>query len=118
MDVRPQQGSWPMKIRKPWLIKLIGLLASWLIRFWVATLHYRLVQLDQDRHPADARRKRFLYAFWHESILFPLKFRARVHALISHHTDGEYLAQVCRHLNVKTVRGSSRRGGAQALLRL
>jgi lysophospholipid acyltransferase (LPLAT)-like uncharacterized protein len=107
-----------MKIRQPWLIKLLGLLASWLMQCWLSTLHYRLIQLDKDQHPADARRKRFLYALWHDCMLFPLRFRARIHVLISHHADGEFIAQVCRHLNVKAVRGSSRRGGTKALLEL
>jgi lysophospholipid acyltransferase (LPLAT)-like uncharacterized protein len=107
-----------MKLRNPWLIKLAGLLASWLIRLWMGTLRYQVANLGDDEHPADVRARRFLYAFWHEAMLFPTAFRAKVHILISHHADGELIAQTCRHLGAKVVRGSSNRGGAQALLQL
>jgi lysophospholipid acyltransferase (LPLAT)-like uncharacterized protein len=84
----------------------------------MGTVHYCIVQLDTDTHPANARRRRYIYAFWHETILFPTRLGANTHALISHHADGELIAQTCRHLRIKTVRGSSRRGGTQALFEL
>lgn len=38
--------------------------------------------------------------------------------MISQSADGELIAQVCHHLGLGTVRGSPKRGGAQALLEL
>jgi lysophospholipid acyltransferase (LPLAT)-like uncharacterized protein len=105
-----------MKLRHPGLIGLIALLATWLIRCWIATLRFRLVFLDGKQHPTDARWDRYIYAFWHETILFPLAFKGRGHVLISQHTDGELIARVCRHLRVGVVRGSSRRGGLGGLM--
>jgi lysophospholipid acyltransferase (LPLAT)-like uncharacterized protein len=107
-----------VKIRKPWLLKLIGLLAFWLIRLWMSTVYYRIVQLDDEPHPINARRRRCIYVLWHESLLFPTRFRVKIHVLISHHADGELIAQICRHLGFKTVRGSSSRGGLEALRKL
>jgi lysophospholipid acyltransferase (LPLAT)-like uncharacterized protein len=69
-------------------------------------------------HPADARRQRFIYAFWHESLLVPAAIRVKVHMLISQHADGELIARICRHLGHGVVRGSSTRGGGTALLEL
>ncbi|MFN4257698.1 MAG: lysophospholipid acyltransferase family protein [Gemmataceae bacterium] len=107
-----------MKLRKPWLIRLVGFLAHWLIRLWMSTLRYRIHALDAEHHPADARRKRYIYAIWHENMLFPAVFQAKVHILISQHADGELIAQVCRHFRVGLVRGSTTRGGTKALLEL
>jgi lysophospholipid acyltransferase (LPLAT)-like uncharacterized protein len=104
-----------MKLRNPWLIRLLALLAAWLIRLWMHTLHYRMVFPDEAVHPADARRTRYIYAFWHETLLFPTRFPTRIHVLISQHADGEFIAQVCRHLRYGVVRGSRTRGGAPAV---
>ena len=105
-----------MKLRHPGLIGLIALLATWLVRCWIATLRFRLVFLDGKRHPADARHDRYVYAFWHETMVFPLAFKGRGHVLISQHADGELIARVCRHLGVGVVRGSTRRGGLGGLM--
>lgn len=82
------------------------------------TLHYRIITHDGERHPADARHRRYIYAFWHESLLFPTRLRTKAHVLISHHADGELITQVCRRLGFDVVRGSSTRGGARALREL
>lgn len=107
-----------MKLRKPWLLKLIGFASAWLIRMWMATVRYRLIMWDREQHPTNPRDKRFIYAFFHEAILFPTRLRTKAHILISHHADGELIAQACRHLGFKTIRGSTARGGTQALWQL
>lgn len=109
-----------MKLRNPWLIRLCGFLASWVIRLWIGTLRYRIHFEGEHVYPADAGRARFIYIFWHETILFMAAFyrQAKAHVLISQHADGELIAQAARHLRVGVVRGSSTRGGAQALLDL
>ena len=108
-----------MKLRHPWLIRLAAFFAAWLIRLWMRTVRCRLVfPPDGRRHPPDPRAERFLYAFWHETILFPTAYPARVHILISQHADGELIAQVCRHMRYGVVRGSSTRGGTQAILQM
>jgi lysophospholipid acyltransferase (LPLAT)-like uncharacterized protein len=107
-----------MKLRSPWLIRLIALLASWLIRIWTATVRKHIVFLDGFPHPTDHRTERYIYAFWHEDILLAAVQRARIHMLSSLHADGELIARVAHHLGRNTVRGSTTRGGAQALLDL
>ena len=105
-----------MKLRHPGLIGLTALLATWLIRCWIRTLRFRLVFLDGRTHPTDGRKERFIYAFWHETLLFPTAFVARANILISQHADGELIARVCRHLGVGVVRGSTTRGGIGGLM--
>jgi lysophospholipid acyltransferase (LPLAT)-like uncharacterized protein len=65
-------------------------------------------------------RGRYLYAFWHENMLLLayLYARADVCVLISQHADGELIADVCRHLGLRTVRGSTTRGSVEALRRM
>jgi lysophospholipid acyltransferase (LPLAT)-like uncharacterized protein len=107
-----------MKLRAPWLVRLLGLLGGLLIRMWMSTLRPRISFPDSRKHPTDTRIERFLYAFWHDTLLFPTAYSTRIHVLISQHGDGELIAQVCRHLRIGTVRGSTTRGGARALLNL
>jgi lysophospholipid acyltransferase (LPLAT)-like uncharacterized protein len=107
-----------MKLRNPRLIRVAAVLAAWLIRAWMATLRYRVVNRDDAEHPADADRQRYIYAFWHESLLAPVRFRARVRVLISRHADGELIALAAQRLGFGVVRGSTTRGGGGALVEL
>jgi lysophospholipid acyltransferase (LPLAT)-like uncharacterized protein len=107
-----------MKLRSPWLIGLLALLGSLLIRLWMSTLRYRIAIAGSTMHPADARTQRFIYAVWHESILVPTVFKTKIRVLISQHADGELIARACRHLGFGVVRGSSTRGGSNALFEL
>lgn len=104
-----------MKLRNPSLIRGAALLGSALIRGWMATVRYRIENLDTAPHPAHPRHGRFLYSFWHEALLVPTQFRVPTHVLISLHADGELIAQVCRRLGLGVVRGSTSRGGGRAL---
>lgn len=110
-----------MKLRNPWLIRLAGLLASWLIRVWMSTVRCRFRFGRERVDPNDpATAGRYLYVFWHETMLFLAgrKPKATIYVLISRHADGELIAQTCRHLGFKVVRGSSTRGGVEAVRQL
>jgi lysophospholipid acyltransferase (LPLAT)-like uncharacterized protein len=64
--------------------------------------------------------KPFAFAFWHGGLL-PLVWRHRgegTSVLVSLHKDGEIIARVCEALGLRTVRGSTTRGGGRALLGL
>jgi lysophospholipid acyltransferase (LPLAT)-like uncharacterized protein len=108
-----------MKLRHPRLIRILTLLAACLVRLWMRTMDLRLFPPPgTGKHPADPRRARFIYAFWHETLLFPTALPAKIHVLISQHADGELIAQVCRYLRYGLVRGSTTRQGTQALLEM
>jgi lysophospholipid acyltransferase (LPLAT)-like uncharacterized protein len=107
-----------MKLRNPRLIGVVAFVAALLIKAWMATVRYRIINQDDHSHPADADKARFIYAFWHETLLGPVKFRARVRVLISQHADGELIAQAAQRLGFGVVRGSSTRGGGRALTEL
>jgi lysophospholipid acyltransferase (LPLAT)-like uncharacterized protein len=107
-----------MKLRSPALIRLAAFLGALVIRCWMATVRYRIVSLDNCEHPADARSQRFIYAFWHETMLLPAVIKIKIQVLISQHADGELIAQICRYLGKGVIRGSSTRGGSQGLLQM
>ncbi|HEY7567202.1 MAG TPA: lysophospholipid acyltransferase family protein [Gemmatimonadaceae bacterium] len=61
-----------------------------------------------------------IFAFWHSHML-PLVWQHRdegVAVLISQHADGEIIARICEALGYRTVRGSTSRGGARALVEM
>jgi lysophospholipid acyltransferase (LPLAT)-like uncharacterized protein len=107
-----------MKLRNPRMIRVVATLAAGLIRVWTGTVRNRLVNHDRDAHPADVRHARYIYTFWHESLLAPARFRVPVRLLISKHADGELIAQAASRLGFGVVRGSTNRGGGGALMEL
>lgn len=107
-----------MKIRHPALIRALGFVLAWVLRLWLGTLRYRYLPLgaNVDPHRRDLP-ERYIYAFWHENMLLPASRYARpdVYVLISQHADGQLITEVCRRLGFRAVRGSSTRGGADAV---
>src|SRR5437660_2963380 len=107
-----------MKLRNPWLIKVIALVAVWVIRGWVKTLRHRFQALGAN---TDARqtglRERFIYACWHEYVILPICLYAtpKVKFLVSRHADGELAAEITKRFDRGVIRGSSTRGGVEAI---
>jgi len=93
----------------PRLICVIYLLLSRTIRWQFIGDRY---QAGQDQH--------FVLAFWHARMLMmPYAFRGwQGYMLISEHRDGGFIADTMGLIGIKTVRGSTTRGGARAMLRM
>ena len=108
-----------MRIEHPFLVQSIGRAGSWLVRRLGSTIDYHFRYVDPAVNPEVARRegRRYIYAFFHEIMLFPAHYWAwpEMHILISDHRDGELITQVVRRLGFGVVRGSTTRGGARAL---
>lgn len=110
-----------MKLRHPRLIRAAARLGSLAVRAWMGTLRFRYYALQPG---IDPRRVgipgRYAFTFWHEYILLPLSLYGRrdIHVLISQHADGELIASIAEHLGFSTVRGSSTRGGIEAVRQL
>lgn len=114
-----------MKIRNPTLNRLLARLAARLLTVWLRTCRVE-IHCAAGTSPFAGRRGEAegagphvfaFYPFWHEWIV-PYVF-ARPHAamagLISQHRDGGYLADAMTAIGLKTVRGSTSRGGAAAV---
>lgn len=95
----------------PRLIRLVFL-------FLVNTIRWQVVGDPYSREDP----KRYLYAFWHARMLMvPRISRDRAwygYMLISEHRDGGYIADAMHLLGIDTVRGSTTRGGARAMLKM
>jgi lysophospholipid acyltransferase (LPLAT)-like uncharacterized protein len=107
-----------MKLRNKKVIRAVAWGGAWFVRAWMSTLRYEYTPLGPN---VDPRRPeiagRHVYAFWHENLLLPayLYGRPDINILISQHADGELIAAMCRHLRYSVVRGSTTRGGVEAL---
>ncbi len=61
-----------------------------------------------------------IFAFWHaRQLMMPFAYEGReAHVLISQHQDGEIIAKIIGRFGFRSVRGSSTRGGGEALREL
>jgi lysophospholipid acyltransferase (LPLAT)-like uncharacterized protein len=111
-----------VKIQHPLLVGAVGQVGAWTVRRLVGTTRFHFRYADPSVNPEVARRtgRRFIYAFFHEVMLFPAYFWAwpEMQILISDHRDGELITQVVQRLGFGVVRGSTTRGGARALREL
>ena len=108
-----------LKMRNPWLIQIVALLTSWLVKAWCSTLLHRVRFAVPETSPLIKPEpgKAVIYVLWHESLLYPCHQWARRHSgtLISQHADGDLMAGIARHCGLKPIRGSSSRGGMKAM---
>ncbi|MCX7915253.1 MAG: lysophospholipid acyltransferase family protein [Verrucomicrobiae bacterium] len=97
----------------------------WLVTGVAATVRYRIS--DPHKVLELAGREPVIFVFWHNRIfLMPHLFRRywrrrgrhQVAVLISRSRDGQLLADVLAAFQLRCVRGSSSRGGAEALREL
>ncbi len=106
---RATQGEWQLRLLVP-----LGLALIWLIGL---TWRYRTRNEDGWRRLRAAGRP-FVFVLWHGTLL-PLTYYHRgqgIVTLISEHRDGEIIARVVHAWGYRTIRGSTTRGGARALL--
>ena len=101
------------------LLALAPPLGSWAVRLLAATL--RLAREEEHARPFWGRRAPVIYAIWHGRILLIPWLYGRAHpvnVMASRSRDGELVARFVRRFGFKTVRGSTTRGGSDALRRL
>jgi hypothetical protein len=108
-----------VRIRSRLLTKFVGWLVGVIFRTLSRTLRLRgLVEADYTDCSVETRRG-YIYALWHDAILIPLARQAlerpNVAALVSRHQDGAYLAEFMHYIGIRSIRGSTARGGDQAL---
>jgi hypothetical protein len=95
--------------------------AQWIVSGPIA-LYFHLVKwtgrIDRPPFPID---EPYILAMWHGRLLLLPMFRNRsksLVALISSHRDGQIISKLGSLFNIKTVEGSSSRGGSRALREL
>jgi len=107
-----------MKIKSKFLMKSAGFALANITRGLMATLDFRAAPYDPSLDPA-AREFHgpAIFILWHEYIPCPFYLRGHcdISLLMSKHADGEILTQAAKHMGFGAVRGSTNRGGVQAL---
>lgn len=102
--------------------KSAALIGSQLMRAWARTL--RITLSDTSRRMLDADSKPALFVCWHNR-LFVIAETVRLfrpgrplHCLVSASKDGAWLSEFFGHMGLRAVRGSSSRGGREAVTEL
>lgn len=113
-----------MKIRSRFLTRAAARLLVMTARALFVTCRRRLRAEVPGISPYDgatagtgAGTQRFLYCVWHDQIVMTV-FTGRprnMAGLVSRHQDGSYLADGMKMVGIEPVRGSTSRGGAQAM---
>lgn len=108
-----------MKIRSRWLNIVLSYLATFGLRLLFVTLRVRHFKVVADATPYSRPTgpQRFTFSMWHDQIVMAV-FSLRtwnLAGLISQHRDGGYLADSVLIAGIQPVRGSTSRGGAEAV---
>ncbi len=110
-----------MKIKTHRLSNALAWLLSYGFKLLFATLRIRFYCVNEAARPySQAGGQYFVYPIWHDSMAAPI-FSGRqpsMVALVGAHTDGSYVSTILRSVGIGSVRGSSSRGGSQALRQL
>jgi lysophospholipid acyltransferase (LPLAT)-like uncharacterized protein len=105
---------------------LLGALAALVIRFLYASVRWSVIA-QPAFEPNPKETGPILIAFWHGRMLMIPRFymgarggkrRAKGYVLISRHGDGRLIAFAVRLLGIRSVAGSSSRGGSVGMLEL
>ena len=113
-----------MKIRNRTITKFASFCAVILFRLLFLTCRKKFIgkvpeaRLETVRGQID--REHFVLCVWHDALLLPTfsaprPLRQQCCCLVSQHTDGSYLADAMALMDYTAVRGSSKRGGAEAI---
>ena len=103
--------------KRNWKLTITVGFGSVIIRALALTWRFRITNAAPWRE-LRLRRQPFIFAFWHGTML-PLVWTHRgegVPVVISEHRDGEIIARIVEKFGFKTIRGSSSRGAARALM--
>lgn len=107
----PQPPAVPRRVA--WIARM----GSAALRALASTWRVRFVNPDVV-NGLERQSEPFIYVLWHGQLL-PLMWTHRhrdISVMISEHSDGEIIARVARALGFRTIRGSTSRGAARALL--
>jgi lysophospholipid acyltransferase (LPLAT)-like uncharacterized protein len=107
----------PGDTKPSWRVRWAARLGTALVRVLGLTWRVR-VSHDHDLRRFRAAKQPIVFMLWHGQLL-PLLYHHRnegVVVVISEHADGEIIARIAENLGFGTVRGSTSRGAARALL--
>jgi len=94
-------------------------IAYWILRFYLMTVRIRFFH-EEEILDYLRRGGKGIVALWHQRIFLVLRYARRFgdftpSVMISQSRDGDLIADFIRRLNFRPIRGSSSRGGREAL---
>lgn len=105
-------------------ISIGGVVLGWIIRllYWSIRWEYR----DREQLDSGGRNKAVIFSFWHNRIaMMPGVYKRlvgsadrRCYSLISMHGDGRLIAKAIELFGLRSVAGSSTRGGREAVVEM
>ncbi len=100
-------------------LKVIPFVFVWLTRIWFSTCRLT-VHGQEHMDQIKAAGTPAIASFWHYGVLYILYFFRKESgvAMVSASRDGEYISRVVEKLGNETVRGSRKKGGMQAIIKL
>ncbi len=101
-------------------ISLLSLFASRLVRLWFGTVRVKIInkEIYEEYFIKNKDKGNVVLASWHRHIIFVFYFFRNIEngvAMVSRSKDGELLARVGKSFGYDSVRGSSSKGGGEAL---
>ena len=105
-----------MKIRSNWLNRAAGWAVGTGLRPWIGSVRTAVTVEDHGSNPLREAGD-CIIAVWHETILLTTPYLGRVggSVVISKSRDGDIIAAAAAAVGWRVVRGSSSRGGAEAV---
>ncbi|MFO0883743.1 MAG: lysophospholipid acyltransferase family protein [Pirellulales bacterium] len=106
--------------RNPLLIRIVAWCIARINILWMSTVRVEIDPVLSENHDPRKTARGIIYVFWHEDLFYLgyLVSNTPTDCLISRSRDGEYFTQILHSMKVGTVRGSTNRGGAQAILQV
>jgi len=108
-----------MKIKSPLLNRLVCSMGVAVLKVLYKTTRVEIHLGDPVYDPYNTHRdEECIFSVWHDLLLFPLFIRRpkSIVALVGRHRDGDYVSNILKALKLKAIRGSSSRGGTEAVL--
>ena len=103
------------------ITKVGGFGLATLLRRIMQSVEIKITHYDRSVDPTLPEFKPgIIYVFWHEYIAFPIALWREydLALLVSRHRDADWLIRAAYHLGFETVRGSTNRGGTEAIREL
>ncbi len=103
------------QLQKPFKVKFQLWSLTLLLKLFFLTEQY-LLKIKHINYP----KEQFIFSMWHchQCLVYGVKDKSTFYALISASNDGEIIAKAAECLNIKSVRGSTKRRGVAASLEL
>ncbi|MBU3948810.1 MAG: lysophospholipid acyltransferase family protein [Proteobacteria bacterium] len=101
-------------------ISFVSLIASWLIQLWFGTVRVKIINKEiYEKYFVNNNDKgNVILGSWHRHIIFVFYFFRKIKngiIMVSRSKDGELISRVGNRLGYATARGSSSKGGRDAL---